>query len=110
MKTLILTLALLLTYSFANANDFKKQKIQLDDAPISILYSLRGHEIKSVTKYIDQVGNQSYYVVKSKIGGKHYKTTYSVNGIFESRNRRFAAVPVVIGGVFLIVSVLSFGG
>ncbi len=108
MKTLVLTLALLLTFSLANANDFKKQKIQLDDAPISILDSLRDHKVLSVTKYIDQVGNQSYYVVKSKIRGKHYKTVYSVNGIFESRNRRFAGLAVIPVVAIGIITYLSF--
>lgn len=100
MKKIIFTFALLFTYSLANASDFKKQTIEIDDAPVCISESLQGHEIKSVTKHIDQVGNESYYVVIHKIGKKHFKSVYSVTGVLERENRQLLGMPYAIGIVF----------
>jgi len=108
MKKSILILALLFTTLTAWSNDFKKQEIELDDAPIQIAEDLKDHKVKSIVHYIDQVGNQSYYVVISKYAKKHYKSVYSSIGTFESRNRRYFVVPVLVLGVIVTVGILSF--
>lgn len=108
MKTTLLLLAFLILSISSFASDFKKQKIELDDAPIAIAEQLEGHEIKTVIHYIDKVSNQSYYMVKSKKENKSFKTTFSATGDFESQHRRAIIVPVIGGVLFLLMIAFSF--
>lgn len=90
-KLFTITLILFSLNSFAS--DFKKSRIELDDAPISIAESLQGHKIKYVTKYTDQ--------------DKHFISVYSSIGMLEKENRRLLGLPFGFGVVLTSLIWLS---